>query len=71
MGTMVKWFSQRSVEAWLRVRFPLVPQNIAMIPWKTLSDDEKKFVRFWLFVLGSGIAGVVVVLRWVVGVISA
>ena len=42
-----------------------------MIPWKTLSDDEKKFVRFWLFILGSGIAGVDVVLRWVVGVVSA
>lgn len=50
---------------------PVSPPYIAMIPWKTLSDDEKKFVRFWLFVLGSGIAGVVVVLRWVVGIVSA
>jgi hypothetical protein len=37
-----------------------------MIPWKTLGDDEKKFVELWLVLFGIGITSVVLVLRWVV-----
>lgn len=42
-----------------------------MIPWKTLSDDEKNFVKFWAFIIGSGITGIVIVLRWIVAGIYA
>jgi len=34
--------------------------------FKNLSDDEKKFVLFWMFVFGSGIAFWVFVVRQIV-----
>jgi hypothetical protein len=32
--------------------------------FKNLSDDEKKFVWFWMFVFSSGIAFWVIVVHW-------
>jgi len=38
---------------------------------KNLSDDEKKFVYFWVFVFGSAIGFWVIIVHWVLDLIHA